>query len=109
MCSIDVLFLKPHRPGGIVNHGDIDGRLKTLLDALAIPDANQDYENREQGNGEKPTYTLLEDDRLITKVSVETDQLLEFVTKDRDPNEVRLVIAVRIRPHEMHLGNMQFG
>ena len=59
MCSIDVLFLKPHRPGGIVNQGDIDGRLKTLLDALAIPDANQDYENREQGNGEKPTYTGL--------------------------------------------------
>ncbi len=41
ICGIDVLFLRPHRPGGVVNQGDIDGRLKTLLDALSIPDANQ--------------------------------------------------------------------
>lgn len=43
MCSLDVLFLRPQRPGGIIEQGDIDGRLKTLLDAFAIPDENQGY------------------------------------------------------------------
>jgi len=54
-------------------------------------------------------YVLLQNDRLITKVSVETDQLLEFVTPKRDVNETRLTITVRIRPYEMHGGNLQFG
>jgi hypothetical protein len=51
----------------------------------------------------------LEDDKLITKVSVETDQLLEFSTTASDINDARLVITIRLRPYEMHLGNMQFG
>lgn len=109
MCSIDVLFLRPNRPGGIVDQGDIDGRLKTLLDALAIPDSNQGYQSRPAGKGENPLFVLLENDRQITKVSVETDQLLEYVTPQRDVNEVRLVITVRMRPYEFHAGNMSFG
>ena len=100
MCGVDVLFLCPRRPGGIVNQGDIDDRLKTLLDALAIPDANQGYESRTPEKSETPLYVLLENDRMITKVSVETDQLLEFVTPNRDVNEVRLIITVRICDYE---------
>lgn len=109
MCSVEVLFLRPQRPGGIVSQGDIDGRLKTLIDALAIPDKNQGYQNRQAGKGENPLFVLLENDRLVTKVSVETDQLLEFVTPQQDVNEVRLVITVRLRPYEIHAGNMPFG
>jgi hypothetical protein len=51
----------------------------------------------------------LADDKLITKLSVESDQLLEFVTDEQSLNEVRLVITVRLRPYQMHLGNMEFG
>ncbi|MDO8838669.1 MAG: hypothetical protein Q7V31_07040 [Parvibaculum sp.] len=109
ICAVDVLFLRPHKPGGIVHQGDIDGRLKTLLDALTIPDANQDYETRTAERNETPFFVLLENDRLITKVSVETDQLLEFVSAKPDVNDVRLVITVRIRPYEIHTGNMHFG
>jgi hypothetical protein len=109
ICGIEVLFLRPTIPGGIIKSGDIDGRLKTLLDALSIPDANQGYENRTASADENPLYVLLEDDKLITKVSVETDQLLEFSTAASDINDARLVITIRLRPYEMHLGNMQFG
>lgn len=109
LCSIDVLLLRPQQPGGVVNHGDIDGRLKTLLDALAKPDSNQSYEERSHTRETNPMYVLLEDDNLITKVSVETDQMLESATSKYDKNEVRLVITVRLRPYELHLGNMQFG
>jgi hypothetical protein len=106
-CSLEILFLRPSKPGGVVtNQGDLDGRLKTLLDALSIPDANQQYEDR-LTNG-KPLFVLLENDRLVSKVSVESDQLLEQSVPP-DENFVRLVITVSIRPYEMHLGNMQFG
>lgn len=109
ICELDILFLRPRRPGGLVKSGDIDGRLKTLLDALSKPDLNQAYQSRSAGKDETPLYVLLEDDELVTSVSVKTDQLLEYVTKEKNPNEVRLVITVRIRPHEMTLANMQFG
>lgn len=38
LCSVDVLFLRLGEPGGLVTRvGDIDNRLKTLFDALAVP------------------------------------------------------------------------
>jgi len=89
--------------------GDIDNRLKTLFDALRIPEAGENYHLNTKEAGETPFFCLLEDDKLITKVSVETDQLLQFVTPDRSVNEVRLVITVTLRPYELNLGNMQFG
>lgn len=106
-CGLDVLFLRPGKSGDILSQGDLDGRLKTLLDALAIPDANQGYESREALKG--PLFTLLEDDRLVSKVAVETDEMLEPADGALDENHVRLVITVNIRPYEMHIGNMQFG
>lgn len=108
LCGLDVLFLRPDRPGVVLRSGDIDNRLKTLFDALRIPEAAESYHQRPR-SAEEPFFCLLEDDKLITKVSVETDQLLQFVTPQRDMNEVRLVITVTLRPFEMNLENMQFG
>jgi hypothetical protein len=108
-CSLEILFLRPDRPGGVVWAGDIDNRIKTLLDALRIPVASEDYSQRTPADDEKPLFCLLEDDKLITKLSVETDQLLEFSTASQPMNDVRLVITVRVWPYSMHLGNMEFG
>lgn len=37
-CSLEVLFLRQEDPGSLVlQGGDVDGRVKTLLDALAMP------------------------------------------------------------------------
>lgn len=108
ICGLDILFLRPDRPGDIIWAGDIDNRLKTLFDALKIPDANEQYHKRTPNDDEKPLFCLLEDDKLITKISVETDQLLQLTTPE-DPAAVRLVITVRLRPYETHVGNMQFG
>lgn len=109
MCSLDILFLRPDPPGSVLQSGDIDNRLKTLFDALQIPDANQNYQQRTCVPENRPFFCLMENDRLITKVSVETDQLLQFVTSKQDINEVRLVITVTLRPYELRLDNMQFG
>src|SRR5687768_1668625 len=37
LCSLDVLFLRRDPPGSVISAGDIDNRLKTLIDALRIP------------------------------------------------------------------------
>ena len=38
-CSLDILFLRRDQPGALVKHGgDIDNRIKVLLDALRMPD-----------------------------------------------------------------------
>jgi hypothetical protein len=107
ICGLDVLFLRPDPPGSLVWRGDVDNRIKTLIDALKIPDDNEDYHLRTPLADEQPMYCLLQDDRLVTKLSVETDQLLDAISEKED--RVKLIITVRLRPHEMHLGNIQFG
>lgn len=109
LCGLDILFLRPDPPGEVLTSGDIDNRLKTLFDALRIPVPNEDYSNRTPADDERPFYGLLEDDKLITKISVETDQLLERVNPRPDMNDARLVITVRLRPYELHIGNLSFG
>jgi hypothetical protein len=108
LCGLEILFLRPDKPGKIWA-GDIDNRIKTLIDALRIPEANERYEQRKPLADETPFFCLLEDDKFITKLSVESDQLLEFITEQQNLDEVRLVITVRLRPYQMHLGNLEFG
>jgi hypothetical protein len=50
---------------------------------------------------EDPFYVLVEDDKLITHVSVTSDMLLEEVRKPNVPrdNAVRLVIGVTVKPY----------
>jgi hypothetical protein len=63
--------------------------------------------------GEDPFFCLLEDDKLITHVSVETDVLLEPTSPQTTESELvhdaRLVIDVHIRPYSLTMGNIGFG
>lgn len=107
MCGIDILFLRPARPGQIIyNSGDIDNRLKTLFDSLRMPEQKEELGGYEKPNRETefPFYCLLQDDKLISHVSVETDMLLEAMPNSEaiDDNDVRLVISVNLTPY----GNM---
>ena len=80
-----------------------------------MPDLNQGYASRTQEPDELPYFhCLLENDRLVSKVTVETDYLLEDLpmTMDHpkpDDNDARLVITTRIRPYEMTLENLLFN
>jgi hypothetical protein len=91
IAELDILMLRPGNPGSIwVGGGDIDNRLKTLFDSLKVPDAGGPHFHEDQSQ----LFCLLQDDKLITRVSVETDRLL-----DPDPvmkNEVILVIQVNL-------------
>jgi hypothetical protein len=106
-CSLDILMLRRDKPDNVSWGGDIDNRLKTLMDALSIPTANERYVDRVPESDERPLFTLLEDDKLITKVSVETDQL-ELISDPPNASDVRIMIAVGLRPFNVHIGNVQF-
>jgi len=97
-CELDILFLRREPPGRVFMKGDIDNRLKTLFDALQIPDAKEQV--REHDHAEDPIFVLLTDDKLVTDVKVSTDQLLMLPDEVYDSNQVFLVIRVRLVPYQ---------
>lgn len=96
-CHLNVLLLRPGPPGGVIStSGDIDNRLKTLFDALRKPRNAGEVGEAKPEADESPFYVLLEDDGLISRVSVEADTLLEPV-KGHPVDGVRLVVTVDVR------------
>lgn len=96
-CELDVLFLRRDPPGNLVKAGgDIDNRIKVLFDALRMPGNCTEVSNYPVGPDEDPFYVLLEDDSLITKISVTTDRLLLPQADGEHVNDVHLVIGVRV-------------
>jgi hypothetical protein len=75
-CSIEILLLRPEEDRSIFRRGDIDGQVRTLLDALRIPDHTGETGGAEPSEDEKPLFCLLQDDRLVSEVKVTSDQLL---------------------------------
>jgi len=106
ICSPDILLLRPTVTIDSAWTGDVDNRLKTLIDALRVPEPNERWSDKTPTDDEKPFYCLLEDDKLLTKVSLETDHLLRPALT---PNEVSIVVTVRVRPAEVRLDNFHFS
>ena len=107
VAELDITFLRPGTPGQIVGHGgDIDNRIKTLLDALRVPTTAGELPagDRPQ-DGEEIFFCLLEDDALVTRLAVTADQLLEPAA----PEEVLLVINVRPRATQAQWNNVGLG
>ncbi len=73
--ELHIRLLSAEMPGGLVQYGDIDNRLKTLFDALSIPNPQQIPKNSET-DPDGRMFCLLEDDRLVTRVDVANDRLL---------------------------------
>lgn len=111
-CSLDVLLLWRDRIMPVGPAGDIDNRLKTLFDALQIPQSCTDVD--------QPTaideylFVLLENDNLITDVRVTTDRMLTpYVLTpgqgaSHPENYVRLVINVKVQPSIVGFDNVAF-
>jgi hypothetical protein len=112
ICSLNILFLRRDIPGSVVSAGDLDNRIKTLIDALRRPQsANELRGNETPGDGEDPFYCLLEDDKLVTQLSVETDTLLEPPTEGsvEQHRQVRLIITVELKPYDVTMFNLSFA
>ncbi len=109
-CGINVLFLRPGPSGEAYKAGDIDTRIKTILDALKVPSAD-DLRNRAGPTQyEDPFYCLLDDDGFIARLTIETDMLLEHIGGDPpSDHDARLVITVRLRPATITAANLGFA
>ena len=105
-CGLDVVFLRQQAAGQLVSEGgDIDNRVKTLLDALCVPPPAQAglfAEAREPN----PMYCLLQDDSLVTKLSVETDRLLRPSAGQFD---LVAIIQVDVTASRLTFGNMEIA
>jgi hypothetical protein len=110
LCSLDILFLRRDFSAGVVSAGDLDNRIKTLIDALRKPhNANELRGNETPGPGEDPFFCLLEDDDLVTALSVETDILLDPPNGDAGQSQVKIVISVELKPNNVTMFNLSFA
>jgi hypothetical protein len=95
-CALDILFLRRDGPGSLVKHGgDIDNRLKVLFDALRMPDTCDEVCGDSPSSDEDPFYCLMEDDKLISKVQVETNWLLTPLDKGERLHDVHVIVKVK--------------
>ena len=107
LCSLKILFLRRDIPGKAIMAGDIDNRVKTLIDALRMPNNENELvgDDVEPRLGEDPFFCLLEDDMQVSGFSVETDTLLDPKADDKT---AKLVITVDLRPYYVTTLNLSF-
>jgi hypothetical protein len=112
LCSLKILFLRRDIPGSLLSAGDLDNRIKTLIDTLRRPTSTNELRGNETpAEGEDPFYCLLEDDKLVSHLEVETDTLLDppAGNKEADRRQVRLIITVDLKPYNVGLFNLSFS
>ena len=64
LCALKILFLRRDIPGKAIIAGDIDNRVKTLIDALRMPNSQNELvgDDVEPRFGDDPFFCLLADD-----------------------------------------------
>ena len=108
VADINIQILRKE-PAGMISSqsGDLDNRVKTLLDALRMPSKPQEIPKDDKPNeSERPFFCLLEDDALIHKFSVTTHRWLDATVPS---GEVMLLITIKtsltkLMAHNEHLG-----
>jgi hypothetical protein len=96
-CSLDILLLRPEEDRFIFKQGDVDGQVKTVFDALTLPRSIEQVGGGGPQIDEMPFFCLLEDDRLISEVRVNADQLLLLPDhRDVKANDAFAIIHVQI-------------
>lgn len=98
-CRLDILYLRNGARGEVLSKSDIDNRVKTLIDALKVPSSSE-IGDVEAGEGEDPFFCLLEDDRVISHLSIETDMLLS-PSGDESADistDSRVIVKVIVKP-----------
>ncbi|WP_218961087.1 hypothetical protein [Ruegeria sediminis] len=100
-----LLLVAPNSPH-LLAKGDIDNRMKTLLDGLRMPQQKSELlDLHDLGNLERPIYVLMEDDSQVAKLSVEYDTYLAASDADIKNDVVNAIIDVQIRPTLITIDN----
>lgn len=99
--ELGILFMCQDDPRELITQGgDLDGRLKTVLDALRIPSLQEQDKTEEKYLPDEVGYVLLESDTLITRIDIEKDRLL--LPSDGHAHHCHIVIDVQLNVLEVH-------
>lgn len=96
-CSLDILILRRDEPHRVFSGmGDLDNRVKVLLDGLRMPRQSGELDEQQPSADEDPFFCLLEDDKLIYDFTVTTDRLLVPPEPNEAHRDVVAVIGVKV-------------
>ena len=106
LCSLSIVLLRRDGPGSVISAGDLDNRIKTLIDCLKIPKHRNELPSGAAPKAdEDPFFVLLEDDNQVTGLTVETDVLLEPTENGITSSmKTHLLISVELRPYDTNFG-----
>jgi hypothetical protein len=94
-CGLKIQFQRKEPPGRVYQGGDIDGRIKTLLDALTMP------QHLEQvlvdPDAPATIFCLMEDDSMVSGLQVESERLLTDQNHPKDHVRLNIEVDVRVR------------
>jgi hypothetical protein len=104
VCELDVLFLRQEPPGGLINHnaggGDIDNRMKVLIDALSIPPRGSVPPRKANDPPDpQPFFVLLSDDSIVTSLRITVDRLLVPLQDPPEPSDSCVVVHANIKAY----------
>lgn len=101
VCELKILFLRQEDPGQLqLQGGDLDGRIKCLLDALRMPSSAEQLNSPPSIDR---IHCLMESDSLVSALAVDTERLL--FPPSTHPHEVCLVIEASLRVLKVHPWN----
>ena len=96
--SLQFLILRRDEPHKVFSgSGDLDGRVKTLIDGLRLPQQCSELNGNAPQDGEDPFFCLLEDDRHIFDFDVTTDRLLIPPDPSEPQRDIVAIIGVHVR------------
>jgi hypothetical protein len=113
VCHLDILFLRREESESLITKpkdeygGDLDNRLKIFLDALRVP-LNESEVPASAKPDEFPFCCLLEDDSLITKLSIEAD-ILPGLYKKAEQRHVQINLRASLKLTFMTYYNLLLG
>jgi hypothetical protein len=104
-CSLNIVLMRRGEPHRLFDGtGDLDNRVKNLIDALCVPKQATQLLHKVNGRQEKilptedeePFFCLMEDDKLVYDFRVETDRLLMPAEPNEPERDVFALIEVRV-------------
>lgn len=108
--AVDIMLLRRADPKSIYTSGDLDGKIKTLMDALRMPKQDEFREGPED-----PLFCLAEDDKLMTELKLQGDLLLppedQLALPDTtglSQNHALAILFVTVKARQVTPVNMAF-
>jgi hypothetical protein len=96
-CSLNIVLMRRGEPHRVFDGtGDLDNRVKNLIDALCMPSQRTQVDGLAPNEDEDPFFCLMEDDKLIYDFKVETDRLLAPSEPNEPERDVFALIEVRV-------------